>query len=96
MILIGVDPHKSSHTAVAVDAAGHQIGQRRFGVNAGTFRQLMRWCEQWPERRFAVEGARGLGPSDHSTPLRSCCLFDLERWRSNADSRSGDPVVARA
>ncbi|MGI5143662.1 MULTISPECIES: IS110 family transposase [unclassified Streptomyces] len=61
MILIGVDPHKASHTAVAVDAAGHQLAQRRFAVNAGAFRQLMRWCEQWPERRFAVEGARGLG-----------------------------------
>ncbi|WP_338145693.1 IS110 family transposase [Streptomyces scabichelini] len=61
MILIGVDPHKSSHTAVAVDPAGHLVAQRRFVVNAGTFRQLMRWCEQWPERRFAVEGARGLG-----------------------------------
>jgi transposase len=61
VILIGVDPHKSSHTAVAVDAAGHQVAERRFVVNAGTFRQLMRWCEQWPERRFAVEGARGLG-----------------------------------
>ncbi|MFJ1551085.1 transposase [Streptomyces sp. NPDC088246] len=63
MILIGVDPHKSSHTAVEVDAAGHQVAQRRFVVNAGTFRQLMRWCEQWPERRFAVEGAGGLGRS---------------------------------
>ncbi|WP_392841344.1 IS110 family transposase [Streptomyces sp. LN500] len=63
MILIGIDPHKSSHTAVAVDAAGHQVAQRRFVVNAGTFRQLMRWCEQWPERRFAVEGAGGLGRS---------------------------------
>jgi transposase len=61
VILIGVDPHKSSHTAVAVDAAGHQPTQRRFVVNAGTFRQLLRWCKQWPERRFAVEGARGLG-----------------------------------
>ncbi|MFB6990967.1 IS110 family transposase [Streptomyces sp. NPDC056304] len=63
MILIGVDPHKSSHTAVAVDAAGHQVAQRRFVVNAGTFRQLMRWCEQWSDRRFAVEGAGGLGRS---------------------------------
>ncbi|MGI5517751.1 IS110 family transposase [Streptomyces sp. CA-106131] len=61
MILIGVDPHKLSHTAIAVDPAGHQVAQHRFAVNAGTFRQLMRWCEQWPERRFAVEGARGLG-----------------------------------
>ncbi|MGW5434873.1 transposase [Streptomyces sp. NPDC004059] len=41
MILIGVDPHKSSHTAVAVDPAGHQVAQRRFVVNAGTFRQLL-------------------------------------------------------
>ncbi|MGW3248831.1 IS110 family transposase [Streptomyces sp. NPDC001070] len=63
MILIGVDPHKSSHTAVAVDPSGHQVAQRRFVVNAGTFRQLMRWCEQWPDRRFAVEGAGGLGRS---------------------------------
>lgn len=61
VITIGIDPHKSSHTAVVVDTTGHKISQRRFVVNAGTFRQLMRWCEQWPERRFAVEGARGLG-----------------------------------
>ncbi|WP_371516605.1 IS110 family transposase [Kitasatospora sp. NBC_01300] len=59
MILIGIDPHKSSHTAVAVDASGHQLAQRRFVVNAGTFRQLMSWYEKWPERRFAVEGALG-------------------------------------
>ncbi|MFJ9447426.1 IS110 family transposase [Kitasatospora sp. NPDC101235] len=63
MILIGIDPHKSSHTAVAVDASGRQLAQRRFVVNAGTFRQLMAWCESWPERRFAVEGAGGLGRS---------------------------------
>ncbi|WP_432190235.1 hypothetical protein [Streptomyces sp. Tue6028] len=56
MILIGIDPHKSSHTGVAVDTAGHEMAQRRFVVNAETFRRLMRWCEQWPDRRFAIEG----------------------------------------
>ncbi|MFF3691388.1 IS110 family transposase [Streptomyces sp. NPDC002187] len=61
MITIGIDPHKSSHTAVAVDAAGHKVGQRKFVVNAGTFGQLVGWCEQWPDCRFAVEGAGGLG-----------------------------------
>lgn len=61
MILIGIDPHKSSCTGVAVDGAGRELAQRRFAVNAGTFRQLMRWCQQWPQRRFAVEGASGLG-----------------------------------
>ncbi len=61
MIQIGIDPHKSTHTAVAIDSSGIKIGQRRFQVNAGTFRQLMSWCQRWPQRRFAVEGAAGLG-----------------------------------
>ncbi|MFD3680232.1 IS110 family transposase [Streptomyces sp. NPDC058613] len=61
VITIGIDPHKSSHTASAIDGAGHKTGQRRFVVNAGTFGQLIRWREQWPERRFAIVGAGGLG-----------------------------------
>lgn len=61
MILIGIDPHKSTHTAVAIDSSGNKIGQRRFPVNAGTLSQLMAWSQRWPQRRFAVEGARGLG-----------------------------------
>lgn len=74
MILIGIDPHKSSHTAVAVDATGRRVAQRRFPVNAGTFGQLMRCCWHWPEHRFAVEGARGLGralASSWPPPARS-------------------------
>lgn len=62
MILIGGDPHKSSHTTVAVDAAGHQVVKRWFVVNAGTFRRPMRRCEQWPDRRSAIECTGGLGP----------------------------------
>jgi hypothetical protein len=61
VITIGIDPHKSSLTAVAIDASGHPIGQRRLAVNAGTFTQLMKWANAWPQRRFAVEGANGLG-----------------------------------
>lgn len=45
------------------DEGQDQPAQRRFVTNAGTVRQLMRWCEQWSERRFAVEGAKGLGRS---------------------------------
>jgi transposase len=63
VIMIGIDPHKSSLTAVAMDPAGRQLGQRRFVVNAGTLRQLTRWAAAWPSRRFAVEGANGLGRS---------------------------------
>jgi transposase len=61
LITIGIDPHKSSLTAVAIDATGQHLADRRFAVNAGTFTQLVKWSQRWPRRRFAVEGANGLG-----------------------------------
>jgi transposase len=61
MIVIGIDPHKSSITAAAIDPTGCQLAVRRFVVNAGTARALLGWAAQWPERRFAIEGANGLG-----------------------------------
>ena len=30
-------------------------------VNAGAYKTLMSWATRWPQRRFAVEGANGLG-----------------------------------
>jgi hypothetical protein len=61
VIVIGIDPYKSSLTAIGVDISSAEVAQRRFAVNAGTFNPLMTWAERWPERRFAVEGAFGLG-----------------------------------
>src|SRR4029450_9600546 len=61
MITIGIDPHKASLTAVAVDPSGRSLGQRRLLVNAGTLTQLTAWAAGWPARRFAIEGAYGLG-----------------------------------
>jgi transposase len=46
---------------VAVDASGTLLGQRRLPINAGTLGQLRAWAAGWPVRRFAVEGAYGLG-----------------------------------
>ena len=46
MITIGIDPHKSSLTAVALDATGHEPRARRFPVNAGTQRALLSWANR--------------------------------------------------
>jgi len=59
MVLIAVDPHKSSHTAYAVDEAGRYQGSVR--VEATQLAELSEWAGRWPERRWAVEGAHGLG-----------------------------------
>jgi transposase len=59
--MIGVDPHKGSHTAVAIGAAEEPLGELRVPASPGQARQLLEWAAAWPERTWAVEGAGGLG-----------------------------------
>jgi transposase len=61
-MIIGVDPHKSSHTATAVDPATNTpVASLRVVSSLAGYRQLLRWSAQFADRRWAVEGARGLG-----------------------------------
>jgi transposase len=60
-VMIGIDPHKGSHTAVAVGAAEEPLGQVRVRACPGQAQKLVAWARAWPERTWAVEGARGLG-----------------------------------
>ena len=61
-MIIGVDPHKSTHTATAVDAATNTaVASVRVAASAAGYRRLLGWAEQFGERRWAVENARGLG-----------------------------------
>lgn len=61
MITIGIDPHKSSLTAVAVRPDGHIHPPIRLVVDKNTPAAILAWAAQWPERQWAVEGATGLG-----------------------------------
>jgi transposase len=60
-VIIGIDPHKGSYTAVALDRAEKKLGQLRVRAAPGQVDQLRRWASAWPDRTWAVEGARGLG-----------------------------------
>ena len=60
-VMIGIDPHKGSHTAVALDAAEKKLGQLRVKAAPGQVDQLRQWAASWPDRTWAVEGAGGLG-----------------------------------
>lgn len=60
-VIIGIEPHKSSHTATAVDDALVETGTIRVRASRTMVAQLVGWAQQWPERRWAIEGARGLG-----------------------------------
>jgi transposase len=61
VVMIGVDPHKASHTAVVIGAAEEPLGQLRVRASAVQAGRLLEWAQAWPERAWAVEGAGGLG-----------------------------------
>jgi transposase len=60
-VMIGIDPHKSSHTAVAIGAGEEPLGELRVDACPSQAEQLLAWAAGWPERAWAVEGAAGLG-----------------------------------
>ena len=60
-VTIGVDPHKGSHTAVAIGSEEEPLGKLRVRASAGQAQRLVAWAVAWPERTWAVEGAGGLG-----------------------------------
>ena len=60
-VMIGIDPHKASHTAVAIDPAEAPLGQVRVRACAAQTERLLEWAQAWPQRTWAVEGAGGVG-----------------------------------
>lgn len=63
MMLIGIDPHKFSHTATAVDPATHSyLGPVHIDASFTGCRKLLLWARQWAERRWAMGNTEGLGP----------------------------------
>jgi transposase len=60
-VMIGVDPHKGSHTAVAIGLAEEPLGELRVRSSVSQAERLVAWAAAWPERTWAVEGAGGLG-----------------------------------
>jgi len=60
-ITIGIDPHKGSHTAVAVDGNEHVLDEIRVRSCSTQTVRLREWADRFEERTWAVESAHGLG-----------------------------------
>jgi transposase len=62
MVIIGVDPHKSTHTATAIDPQTNRtVASVRIDARLVDYRRLLTWARQFDHRRWAVENAEGLG-----------------------------------
>ena len=60
-VMIGIDPHKASHTAVAIDDDERVLGEFQVRASTGQTERLCEWAAPFGEREWAVESARGLG-----------------------------------
>ena len=61
MALIGVDPHKASHTAVAIDVDETVLDRMQVRCDAKQCDRLLEWAERFEQRSWAIESAAGLG-----------------------------------
>lgn len=61
-VAIGIDSHKGTLAAAAVDALGRVLGVREFGNNRKGHTSLLRWVKEHGEaRRIGIEGSQHYG-----------------------------------
>ena len=73
-VIVGMDPHKKSVTIEAIDQQGKKVATGRFGTGTGDYKAMLRHVrQQWPDHRWAIEGAHGVG-----RPLAQRLLADRE------------------
>jgi transposase len=60
-VTIGVDPHKRSHTAVAIDAGECELDRVEVRASRMQVDELVGWASMFEDHVWAVESADGLG-----------------------------------
>ncbi len=98
VVIIGVDAHKTQHTASAVEAGTQQVlGTVEIEAGLPGDRRLLRWAQRYQSRRRAVENAHGLGR--HLAPwlvARSEAVCDvLDRHGSRSGAVTWRPAQER-
>jgi transposase len=58
MVVLGSDAHKRSHTIVAADQAGAELGSITVPATPEGHLRAVQWASQWDARRWAIEDCR--------------------------------------
>jgi transposase len=103
-VMIGIDPHKASHTAAAIDKTEKVLGELTVRSGANQVERLVGWASQFEERTWAVEGAGGLGyllaqqlvaAGEHVVDVQPKLAARVQLL-SNAATNKNDPNDARS
>jgi transposase len=60
MIVIGVDSHKRTHTAVAADETGRKLAEKTVVATSAGHLEVVRWAARFSDHRWALEDCRHL------------------------------------
>ena len=60
-VIIDIDAHKASHTAVAIDEREDELASLRVRATRRQLDQLVEWARPFEKRTWAIESAGGLG-----------------------------------
>jgi transposase len=106
MVTIGVDPHKDTHQAVAVDSVGKPLAERSCAAVADGFAQLLAWARglnDGAERVWVIEDCRHVsGPFerfllDHGEAVARLAPHLMAQARTRVATRGkSDPIDALA
>jgi transposase len=103
-VMIGIDPHKGSHAAAAVDGDEQSVAELELRASKEQTRELLSWAERFPVRRWAVESANGHGyllaqqlvaAGEHVVDVPST-LAARARVLDSTRSQKNDPNDARS
>jgi len=61
LVIIGIEPHKATHTAVAIGDSEDELSRLKVRATRDQVAKLLTWAAPFPSRLWAVEGAEGLG-----------------------------------
>jgi transposase len=103
-VMIGIDPHKGSHAAAAVNGGEEAVAELEVKASKRQTRELLSWAERFPERRWAIESANGHGyllaqqlvaAGEHVVDVPST-LAARARVLDSTRSQKNDPNDARS
>jgi len=99
-VIVGVDTHKHTHTAVALNALGARLGAMTAPVSRGGYLRIETWARAFgPVRAFGIEGTGSYG-AGLSRALREAGhrVLEVNRPDRSARRRRGkdDPLDAEA
>ena len=99
-VTVGVDTHKDEHVAVAIDALGARLGERRLQADSAGYRGLERWAAAMGQiAAFGVEGTGSYGAGlARFLAARGHKVIEVSRPDRSIRRRLGksDPIDAEA